>query len=436
MASFLLCAHPITGHVNPGLVLARELVDRGHEVRFYTGQKFESKVDAAGAKFEPMTAAPDYDDRDYDEAFPGRGALKGISQIKFDFRKIFIEPVPGQISDLREILSRFPATVVSDPGFAGAKLMYELGELDSWAVFNISVLGLPSADVPPFGLGQLPDYSPLGRWKNKALTFVAQNLVFRSVNKVMNKIRAEVGLKPEPFSMFASPMLHLQPSVPGLEYPRNDLPASVHFVGPLLPTLSADVELPQWWDEVMHSVKPVVIVTQGTVATGIDELIIPALDALSDLDVLVVATVDPDLLSGELPANARATTFVPFDKIMSKAAVLVTNGGYGGVMFALSHGVPVVCGGTTEDKPEVGNRIAFSGVGVNLKTNRPTTKAIRDAVQTALTDGDISTNVEKIADRLSNYDGPRLAVTLLEELAETKRPVLRGEGQIDWAPRR
>ena len=51
---------------------------------------------------------------------------------------------------------------------------------------------------------------------------------------------------------------------------------------------------------------------------------------------------------------------------------MVTNGGYGGVQFALAHGVPLVVAGDHEDKPETAARVAGSGVGRNLKTGRPT----------------------------------------------------------------
>src|SRR5262245_32345709 len=178
MARILICTHPITGHVNPPLEIARKLVERGHEVRFYTGRKFEAKVAATGARFEPMRSAYDYDDADYDAAFPGRSQLQGINQIKFDFKQVFIAPAPDQAADLRAILQEWPADVVlSDPGFVGTKVLYRQGELPLWAVFNISVLGLPSKDVPPFGLGALPNYSPLGKLRNRLLTFVASKVV-------------------------------------------------------------------------------------------------------------------------------------------------------------------------------------------------------------------------------------------------------------------
>ena len=51
--------------------------------------------------------------------------------------------------------------------------------------------------------------------------------------------------------------------------------------------------------------------------------------------------------------------------------VYVGNGGYGGVHFAMEHGVSLVVAGTTEDKVGVTARVARSGAGINLKSNRP-----------------------------------------------------------------
>lgn len=63
---------------------------------------------------------------------------------------------------------------------------------------------------------------------------------------------------------------------------------------------------------------------------------------------------------------------------------MITNGGYGGVQFALSHGVPLIVAGDSEDKPDVAARTAWSGAGINLKTGKPTPVAIRTAVDKIL----------------------------------------------------
>jgi UDP:flavonoid glycosyltransferase YjiC (YdhE family) len=105
VARFLGAAHPITGHVLPGIAIVTELVRRGHDVHWYVGGKFRATAEHAGASFEPYVHALDY----YDAAFPGRRALSGLRQLTYDFRKVFIEQVSGQHHDLTAILERFPA---------------------------------------------------------------------------------------------------------------------------------------------------------------------------------------------------------------------------------------------------------------------------------------------------------------------------------------
>jgi UDP:flavonoid glycosyltransferase YjiC (YdhE family) len=78
-----------------------------------------------------------------------------------------------------------------------------------------------------------------------------------------------------------------------------------------------------------------------------------------------------------LPANARAATYLPYDELLPRTAVYVTNGGYGGVQCALRHGVPIVTTGGKEDKPEVGARVAWSGVGRRIRTERPSPRTLR-----------------------------------------------------------
>ncbi len=432
MASILICTHPITGHINPALVIARKLAQSGHTVRFYTGAKFKAKIGAAGAQYVPMTRAYDYDDANLTLAFPERAKLASLNQIKFDFKHVFIEQIVGETEDLRDLFKTWkPDVVLSDPAFTGAMVLYQKGEIPLWAVFNISVLGLPSKDVPPFGLGMMPDYSLIGKLKNQMLSFIATNVIFRDVNAFLYEHLAKVGLPPQPFAPMFSPMLYLQPTVAAFEYPRTDLPDSVHFIGPLLPELKGNFQTPAWWDDIVNTSKPVALVTQGTVATQFDELIAPTLQALANEDVLVVATADPAALKLPVPSNVRMEKFIPFDQLMPHVDVMITNGGYGGVTFALAQGVPVICAGNTEDKPEVGNRAAYTGVGINLKTNRPTPEQVRNAVKTILSDGRYKANAEQMKAEFAKQDAAVEAVALIEKLVATRQPVLNLKA-VNW----
>ena len=71
---------------------------------------------------------------------------------------------------------------------------------------------------------------------------------------------------------------------------------------------------------------------------------------------------------------------------MPKVRVFVTNGGYGGLHFALGHGVPIVVAGDTEDKMETTRRVEWSGAGINLRTGTPTQAQIATAVERVLSE--------------------------------------------------
>lgn len=426
MAKFLLATLPFVGHVAPMQPIAQQLIECGHDVVWYASKFFQSQVEATGARFVPITHALDCGDGDYNKYFPERAAFKGLAQLKFDFKHLFIDPIPGHLQDLQAILREFPADVLlGDPTVVAVKILGEkLGM--PWAYLNISVLGLPSRDVPPFGLGMLPAYSRLGRSRNAALYWFSDHIIFADVQKYFNQLAATIGFQPFRFGPTVSPWLYLQPSVPSFEYIRTDLPPTVHFIGSLLPKAPQDFQLPEWWDEVTHTTQPVVLVTQGTIATETQQLIAPTLQALADEDVLVVATTggkNTDELKMNLPNNARITSFIPFTQLMPHVSVYVTNGGYGGVTIALSHGVPIVSGGQTEDKPEVSNRIAYSGVGINLKTATPKPAQIRDAVGKILSDNRYQQKARQMQAEFATYTAANTAAQLLEKLAQTKQPV-------------
>jgi UDP:flavonoid glycosyltransferase YjiC (YdhE family) len=66
--------------------------------------------------------------------------------------------------------------------------------------------------------------------------------------------------------------------------------------------------------------------------------------------------------------------------------VFVTNGGYGGLHQAMRYGVPIVIAGDSEDKVETSARVQWSRVGVSLRTGRPSSSAVADAVGKVLDD--------------------------------------------------
>jgi UDP:flavonoid glycosyltransferase YjiC (YdhE family) len=427
MSRFLFATMPVPGHVAPIAPVVRTLVERGHDVTWYGSQFFADKIERTGATFKPIKSCEDFGDSELDRRYPERTKHHGLNKVVFDFEHLFVGSVAGHVADLREIAAEFdPDVLVTDPSVAGG-LVISLVDRVPTATLNISVLGLESADLAPFGLGLPPTTGRLGQVRNRALTWVVDHVVFASVNRAYRRVAKAHGWPVLPFRPTATEWLYLQPAVPSMEYPRSDLPPQVHYIGPLMPELAGDFTPPPWWDDLLAAKAAgtrIVLVTQGTIATDASELIGPTLAALAYEDVFVVAAgADPATLE-HIPVNARVESFVPFGRLMEHVDAFVTNGGYGGVIIALAHGVPVVSGGTTEDKAEVGGRVAYAGVGINLKTNRPAEDQLHKAILAVLHEETYRRRAMAIRDEFSEYDAANKAADLLEQLATTRQPVL------------
>ena len=195
MARILIATVPILGHVAPFLPLCRGLVTRGHDVRWYCGQKYRERIEAAGARFLPIAAARDYDDSAL-EGNEARAALQGIDKLKYDMKHVFIDDAPGQLADIRAITREFEADVVLvDPCMIGALFHTEYTGLPI-VVLGVLPMSSSSVDTAPFGLGLAPNASRLGRIRNRALQWSVENVLFRDVQRHWNRTRAQVGLAP------------------------------------------------------------------------------------------------------------------------------------------------------------------------------------------------------------------------------------------------
>jgi MGT family glycosyltransferase len=407
--------------------VVRELVSRGHTVRWYTSARFADQVEAAGAQLEPMSPQLDKFAGPLDELYPERARLKALKRVKWDLKHLFMAPAEGQAAELRRLHERQAADVLlCDPGFGAARLLSEQGGTP-WVSVGSTPLTLPSRDTAPFGSGLPPSSTAAGRVRNAVLRYVFNNIVMRDVGADRNMLRKQVGLPPSREDLMGSgisPHLHLQSGVADLEYPRSDLPAHVHFIGALTGAVDAAAVMPDWWQAVRESGRPIVHVTQGTVSnTELDDLLLPTLKALAQEDVAVVATLGDAASAREfsdLPANAYIAPFLPYHLLLPHISLMVTNGGFGGVNEALRHGVPLVVAGRSEDKPEVAARVAYAGAGIDLRTDTPDVAALRTAVREVLDTPSYGLKARALADRYSEAQaGPR-AADLIEDLVGTR----------------
>ncbi|TCO60596.1 glycosyltransferase [Actinocrispum wychmicini] len=420
MARILVATTPSDGHVNPVLPIVGELSRRGHEIRWYTGAHFRRKVEGAGAEYLPMREAYDFGGKNRHQAFPHLDGLRGVTMFREVIDAVFVQTAPAQHRDLVRILADFPADVLmADEMCFGAGLTHEItGCRHAMVATSIYMFG--SRDTAPVGLGLRPSASPAGRLRNRLLAFGVEHFVLRGLWRRVDGMRAGLGLRPRvphaPGNVAAQPDVYLLGTVPSFEYPRSDLFRATHFVGPLAPARTSDFTPPPWWDE-LRTDRPVVHVTQGTVSNDEPSLLEPTVRGLADEDVLVVATTGETELASP-PANVRQAAFVPHAELLPHVDVMITNGGYGGVQAALAHGIPLVVGGETEEKPEVAAHVAWSGAGIDLRTATPSPARLRAAVREVLRDPSYRTHARRIQAECAEAGGPRRAAELVEEVAQ------------------
>ncbi len=441
---FVFTCIPGLGHFNPLLPLARGLKDAGHSVAFATAPGFTDVVRGGG--FEFIRAGPDWDERRLLETVPELRAIGKMYRGEWMMKYLFLDRSPRQmIADLATIIPAWrPDMIIAGSFEYGGPLAAEKA-------------GLPYATAT---------YTvPLNRWLRKLV-----------LGRPIAKLRSEMGLPADPQMKtfehsldlcFAPPSWTferalLRPALKRLIVARvlsADLPIrqrlsgiralllepilaraiasgceqdNVHFFGEGKPAEEADP--PSWLLEMPH--EQTVFVSLGTVLSGEhSELFGKIIAGLRDQAINLVVTLggkgDPAAF-GRQPPNVRIMPFITqieLRALLPTVDLCINHAGYGSVMEALQHGIPLVLLPLVSDGPMNAQMCLSTGVAPELPARvwglspkglpviRPeqlTPVHIRDAAMRALGDPSYRAAARKIQAELSERPGPDEAVALLE----------------------
>ncbi|EIS3739650.1 glycosyltransferase family 1 protein [Aeromonas hydrophila] len=410
MATILLAATATPGHVNPMLAAARLLVEEGHRVLMLCGALFERRIRAAGAEFVPFAPEVDFDYRALERHFPERASLSGTAQMALALKRFFAAPMAQHDRHLRALIATEKVDLLLvENGFYGVLplLQQRDGRRLPILMLGVNPVSFSSPDAIFYG-PRIPPELRRSLGEQPWLDEPTRQLQ-REVQQSFDAALAEAGASPltAPFTdvMVTAPDAFLQLSCAGFEYERPELEGLIRYVGPLLPP-RIELTPPPWWERLDE--RPLVIVSQGTLANvDLGQLLLPAMLGLAGDELQLLLTTggrDPARLGAAVPANAIVTEHVPFELALPRAAVLVTNGGYGSVQAALAHGVPLVVAGTGEDKAEVATRVAWSGAGINLHNNEPTADAVAAAVRKLVHEPRYRARARLLADEMAVLD--------------------------------
>lgn len=424
---FLLHSHFPAGHAYPMQAVAQALVDRGHEVVWLTSADNEARVKATGAAFVETRAIAAVDAPFFKENSTGL--------LDRQFHRLESR-ILAQVADYRAVLAEFTADALLVDVFPhGARVLHEVGEIPIYATLGVIPFYTSGAAAPFPVSGDCPPTSWLGLVRNGLRQFINQWILLPLfLNPVLNRQREILGLERLPFGEPAecftySPFLHIQASCSTLEFsqePNSEQHKKrIAYVGPLVrPSPSTSIRLPSWWgDVVSHS--RVVGITQGTLAMNPTSLIIPSVQALKDDLSLLLVVVSPHGKEVEAQvgdaANVRYADWLPYHLLLPQLCLLITNGGYGSITQALSHGVPLLCAGQTEDKKDTAARITWCGAGIDLKTDNPTPDQVEAAAKKIFSDESYLAKAKLLGNELNELGGAQKASDSLEELVTSTK---------------
>jgi UDP:flavonoid glycosyltransferase YjiC (YdhE family) len=378
----LIASIPTPGHLNPLLSIASLLAESGHEVAVQVNEDLRPAVEAARHRFlseiPNAQTSPGYYFDNYTERMQ---KSPGMEMTGYDLVHFFARNIASQSASLKMALYDFQADLILADSLYWGTLPMLVGPRDkrpAIAHLGVSVVNIASGKNIP----TRPDETPERR---DAELRLRERFILQPVQQAVNAALASLGYAALPCpileAMTTLPDLYLHPGIESFEYPDSN--SKVQYIG-ALPTPAGQPPLPAWWQQ-LDRTKRLVLITQGTIANrDFGQVIAPALVALGGReDVILIVTTGGQPVGSipvVIPSNTRIASFLPYAQIMPEIDLLITNGGYGTVNMAISHGIPVICAGLTEDKEEVAAHVQWSGAGIDLRANYATPEVIKHAV--------------------------------------------------------
>ena len=402
MARILAYTSPARGHLYPLTPILDELRSRGHQIALRTLSSEVELMRSRGFDCEPLDPLVEGGHDDYLARTP-QGALKRA--LRTFARRAELD-VPATRAAIEQTA---PDALLVDVNTWGAQAVAEASGLP-WGTWNPFPLPLSSPDVPPFGPGFAPARGPLGRLRDAVLRPLLISGYARAFVPAVNQIRAQAALSPVsgPMELYESAPLVLYMTAEPFEYPRTHWPENIVMVGPC--AWEPPTTPPDWLARID---RPIVLVTTSSEFQNDARLVRCALEALSDEDVHVVATLPaqgPQTV--EIPANAQVEQFIPHGPVLERAVCAVTHGGMGATQKALAKSVPVCAVPFGRDQLEVARRVEVSGAGSRLPARHLNPRRLQAKVREAIA---CRAGAERIASAFRNAGGANTAADAIEQ---------------------
>jgi MGT family glycosyltransferase len=394
---------PASGHVNPTLPVAGELVRRGVSVDYWATEAFRPAIEHVGARFRPLAV-------DVTQRLMGdtRGGLFLLGEVLLGATNEMLATLIDEVRDAR------CDAVVHDT-------------MTPWGRLVAEAVGLPRVvTFPAFGFK--PDALPLPPMPVLLMGAGGPTRLITNLRRLKKRAALARGLS-ERFGVselsFANVLSN--PSECNLVFTSSKmqgsehaLDRSFHHVGPSLATRPPDSDFPL---ARLHN-RPVVYVSFGSVLESPVPLLRACIEAFrgeEELLVLVVGKgVDPAVL-GPLPDNCIARQQVPQLDVLERSSVFITHAGMNSVNEALFHRVPLIVFPQVNDQFMIARRLTSLGVAERMSARDVRPDRVRDLVRRVLRDENMKRRVAEQSDALRAAGGAQRAAEIVIDFVEGKQ---------------
>jgi len=411
-------------HIYPLTGLAKYLQDAGCDVRWYASKYYTTKFQQLSIYHYPLQRATDFNCYNIDEVFPERARISGtFDKINYDLINVLTLPAIRHVEDIQDIRQTFPFDImIVDNMFTAAPIVREILKVPVVAV-GVVPLTASSVDLPPYGMGIPPSTGTAGRIRQAILRFLSNRVLLKKASRVYEEIFEKYGISYKVVNILDSIVKHtdlvLQIGTPGLEYHRSDIGSNIRFIGALHPYTGIKRDQP-WSDARLHQYKKAVLITQSITEKDFSKLIIPALQAFRNTDILTIVTTggrNTERLRNRYACdNVIIEDHIPFDDVMPYMDAFITDGCYGDILQSLQHQLPVIAAGVNEGRNEICARIGYLKYGLDLHTETPTADLLRRAYEHILRNDIYKRNIIRLNEEFRQYDPIPLSAGYVAEL--------------------
>lgn len=422
MARFLFTTWEGGGHVQPMLLAAQGLIERGHAALAISDAVNALDARAAGVPFQPWKRAPSRIDRSPDSDpvrdYLARTPLEMIQRLS---HQLITGPAGAYAADTLEALEAFaPDVVICHELLFGVMAAAEAKRV-RLAVFAANVWSLPTLEAaPPFGGGLPPprtefDFDLYGRVR------AATRQAFQCGLPAMNAARNGLGLAPitDLFEQLNAAGRVLVATSRAFDFDQCP-PKPFRYVGPYF----GDPEWAEPWAPPWPSddARPLALVSFSTMYQGQELVLRRVIDAFEGLAARAVVTLGPTLSPEDFPApeNVAVVARAPHAAILPMCQLAVTHAGHASALRPLMAGLPLVCLPLGRDQPDNAARVAERGAGLRLPPDAPAAD-IREAVLTVIAEPRYRAAAEALGARIRADAAARSAEPELIAFSEESR---------------